>query len=130
MAGATIRMTSKKQHSLQEIHKKIHHIDGAEQISKTELIINDVVIWTLAYEKYYFRTGSYTSISIVLTEHEQEQTACVVSAGGGAGIANQSLGANRKFAKECVKVLESCGFSVIESDLDVTGKGFVERFLK
>lgn len=129
MAGATIRMV-KKQYSLQEIHEKIHYIEGSEQVSKIAQIINDVIIWTLVYEKYYFRTGSYTSMTIVLTEHEQEQIACVVSSGGGADIVNQSLGANRKFAKECVKVLESCGFSVIESDLDAKDKGLVEHFLK
>lgn len=130
MAGATIQMTAKTQHSLHEIHEKIHYIEGAEQISKTEQTINDVIIWILAYEKYYFRTGSYTSMTVVLTEYEQERTACVVSSGGGTSIVNQSLGANRKFAKECVEVLESCGFSVIKSDLDVKDKGFIECFLK
>lgn len=130
MAGATIQLTTKKQYSLQEIHEKIHYIKGAEHISKTAQTINDVVIWTLAYEKYYFRTSSYTSMTVVLTEHEQEQTASVVSSGGGTGMVNQSLGANRKFAKECVEVLESCGFSVIASDLDEKDKGFIERFLK
>ena len=130
MAGATIQLTTKKQHALQEIHEKIHYIEGAEQISRTVQIIHDVVIWTLVYEKYFFRAGSYTSLTIVLTEHGQEQTACVVSSGGGAGIANHSLGANRKFAKECVKVLESCGFSVIQSDFDTKDLGLVERFLK
>lgn len=130
MAGATARMTAKKQYSLQEIHEKIHYIEDAEQISKTVQVINDVIIWTLAYEKYYFRTGSYTGMTVVLTEHGQQQTACVVSSGGGTGMVNQSLGSNRKFAAECVKVLESCGFSVQESDLDVKDKGFIERFLR
>ena len=128
MAGATIQLTTKKQHSLSEIQAKLNHVEGAEPISKTEQTINNVAIWTLVYEKYYIRTSSYTSISIVLTEHEQEQTACVVSAGGGSGVFNHSLGANRKFAKECVEVLESCGFSVIKSDLDGSGMGFAERF--
>lgn len=130
MAGATIRMTANKQNTLQEIHEKIHYIEGTEQISKSVQTINDVVIWMLAYEKYYFRTGSYASVTIVLTEHGQEQTACVVASGGGGGIVNHSLGANRNFAKACVQVLESCGFSIIESDLNMNGKGFVERFLK
>lgn len=130
MAGATIYMTATKQNSLKEIHEKIHYIEGAEQISKSEQVIHDVVIWTLAYEKYYFRTGSYTSVTIVLTEHGQAQTACVVSSGGGEGVINISYGANRNFAKACVQVLEDCGFTVMESDLDTRGKGFVERFFK
>lgn len=130
MAGATIRMTANRQNTLQEIHEKIHYIEGAEQISKSAQTINDVIIWTLAYEKYYFRTGSYTSVTIVLTEHGQEQTACVVASGGGAGIVNHSYGANRKFAKECVQALELCGFTVTNSDLDMKDMGFAERFLK
>ena len=90
--------------------------------------INDVVIWILAYEKYYFRTGSYTGMTIVLMEYEQEQTACIVSAGGGACIVNHSLEANHNFAKECVEILESCGFSVVESDLDMKDKRGLNAF--
>lgn len=130
MSGATIRMSAKKQNSLQEIHERIHYIEGAEQVSKTVQTIHDVTIWMLVYEKFYMRTGSYTSLTVVLAEHGQEQTACVVSSGGGEGMVNQSLGANRNFAKACVQILEGCGFTVVESDLDVRGKGFVERFLK
>lgn len=130
MAGATIRMTAKKQKTLQAIHEKIHYVEGAEQISKSEYAINGVAIWILAYEKYYLRTGSYASVTVTLTEYEQEQTACIVASGGGGGIINHSYGANRDFAKACVQALEECGFSVTESNLDVHGKGFVERFLK
>lgn len=121
-------MTAQKQHSLQEIHEKIHYITGTELVSKTEQTIGSVSIWSLVYEKYFFRVGSYTSLAIVLTECGQEQTACVVASGGGSGIVNASFGANRKYAAECVEVLEGCGFRVIESDLD--NKGFAERFVK
>lgn len=130
MAGATIHMTAKKQYSLQEIHEKIHYIEGAEQISKSAQTINDVTLWTLAYEKYFFRTSSYTSVTVVLTEHGQEQTACVVASGGGAGIYNQSYGSNRNFAKACVQVLEECGFTVTESDLSTKGNGLFERIFR
>ena len=130
MAGTTICMNAEREISLQEIYRKICSIEGIEQISKTIQIINDVEIWTLVYEKYYFRTGSYTSATIVLTEYEQNQTACIVSTGGGSGVVNFSFGSNRKFASEYVPILESCGFSVVESDIDMKDKGFVERFFK
>ena len=130
MAGATIRMTAAKQTTLQEIHGKIHCIEGAELVSKSEYTVNGVTIWILVYEKYYYRSKGYTSVTVMVTEYGQEQTACIVSSGGGSGIENWSLGANRNFAKAVVRVLESCGFSVTDSDLDVCGKGFVERFLK
>lgn len=130
MAGATIHMTAKKQYSLQEIHEKIHYIEGAEQISKSAQTINDVTIWTLAYEKYFFRTSSYTSVTVVLTEHGQEQTACIIASGGGGGIFNLSYGSNRNLAEACVRVLKLCGFTVIESDLDTQGKGLFEKLFK
>lgn len=128
MAGTTITMKTNKRKTLQEIHAEIHYIVDAEQVSKTEQTVNGVTIWTLAYEKYFFRTGSFTSVTVVLTEHENEQTACVIASGGGTGMVNHSLGANRRFAKECVEKLEGCGFTMVSSDLD--RKGLVDRFLK
>lgn len=118
MAGTTVRMTAAKQHTLQEIHEKLHIIEGAEQVSKSVQTIHDVTIWTLVYEKYYFRTNSYASVAVVLTEYAQGQTACIVASGGGSGISNGSFGANRNFAGACVGALEDCGFVVTESDQD------------
>lgn len=128
MAGATITMKADKQKTLQEIHAEIHYIVDAEQVSKTEQTVNGVTIWTLAYEKYFFRTSSFTSVTVVLTEHEDEQTACIVSSGGGTGMVNHSYGANRRFARECMEKLEACGFTVVSSDLD--RQGIAERFFK
>lgn len=130
MAGATIHMTASKHRTLQEIHEKIHYIEGAEQISKSAQTINGVTIWTLVYEKFYFRVASFASLTIVLTEHGQEQTACIVAAGGGGGLVNYSYGANRNFAKACVQVLEACGFTIIDSDLDMHSKGLFARIFK
>lgn len=130
MAGTSIQMTAEKNFSLQEINRKIRNISGAEQVSNFTQRINDVEIMTLVYEKYYLRTGSFTSVTIVLTEYGEEQTACVVSSGGGEGLANFSMGANRDFAKACVKELEACGFVAINSELNSCGKSIVERFLK
>ena len=130
MAGATVCMNAEKQCTLQKIHEKIHYIEGAEQVSKTEYNINGVTSWILVYEKYYVRTGGYTSLTVTLTEYQQAQTACIVSSGGGGGIVNHSFGSNRNLAKACVEVLETCGFTVTKSDLDATGKGVVERFFQ
>ena len=128
MAGTTITMKTNKRKTLQEIHAEIHYIVDAEQVSKTEQTVNGVTIWTLAYEKYFFRTSSFTSMTVVLTEHEDEQTACIVSSGGGTGMVNHSYGANRRFARECMEKLEACGFTVVSSDLD--RQGIAERFFK
>ena len=129
MAGATIRMSSKKQCSLQKVYEKIRSIEEIQHVSKSVQEINGVIIWSLVFEKFYFISGGYTTLTVVLTEYGQEQTACIVKSSG-EGMVNVSLGANRKFAKACVSALESCGFAVIESDLDKRGKGIVERFLE
>ena len=129
MAGVTIRMTSKKQYSLQKVYEKIQSIEDIQQVSKSVQEINGVTIWSLVFEKFYFISGGYTTLTVVLTEYGQEQTAYVVTSSG-EGMVNISLGANRKFAKACVLALESSGFAVIESDLDKRGKGIVERFFE
>ena len=82
------------------------------------------------YEKHYIRTHGYTTATVALTEFGEDQTACVITSGGGEGIQNYSYGANRSLAKECVRVLESCGFTIAESDLETKGKSFAERFLE
>lgn len=130
MAGTSIQMIAEKKISLREINRKIRNISGAEQVSNFTQRINDVEILTLVFEKYYLRTGSFTSVTIVLTEYGEEQTACVVSSGGGEGLVNFSMGANRNFAKACVQELEACGFVAMNSDLNSRGKGIVERFFE
>lgn len=130
MAGVTIQMQANAQHSLPEIHKNIHIIEGAEQVSKSVQTIGDVTIWVLVYEKYFFRANNYASATIVLTECGQEQTAFLTVSGGGSGIPNRSYGANRNFAKSCVSALESCGFVVTGSDLDKHGKHSLKYFFE
>ncbi|MBR3786213.1 MAG: hypothetical protein IKJ77_07395 [Firmicutes bacterium] len=118
MAGATVHMTAIKQKTLQEVREQLLKIQCIEEVSATKQIINDVKICTAVFEMYYERTGSYTSATVVLTENGEEQTACIVASGGGAGLLNHSYGANRDFAKSCVKKLETCGFVVTDSDIE------------
>lgn len=130
MAGLTIRMTAEKQHSLQEIHQKIHLIVGAEQVAKLEYRIGEGSAWLLVYEKYFFRVGGYASLTVLLAEKEETQTADLVSSGGGEGIMNHSMGANSRFAGECVRVLEELGFAIEEKASDPLPKGLLEFFQK
>lgn len=76
------------------------------------------------------RSGSFCSMIVVLTEHGQEQTAYIVTSGGGDGLLNSRDGSNRKFAKDCIQQLEACGFTIVKSDIDTKKKGFIERFLE
>lgn len=130
MAGITVHMRAKKQHSLQEIHQQVHLIAGAEQISKVDASIGDATLWLLVYEKYFFRSSSYASLTVLLSENEEEQTADIVSSGGGQGLANHSLGANRKFTEECIRAMEAIGFSIDEERSDDLPRNLIDRFIK
>lgn len=125
MAGTSVRMTAKKQMHLSEIRRRLGGITEVEEAAKTETVVNGVLIWTLVYEKFYLRNDSYANAVVVLTEYDREQTACIVASGAGGGAVNLSFGATRHFAKDCLKALEDCGFTVADSDLE---KGsFFER---
>ena len=63
----------------------------------------------------------------MLTEFEEQQTAAVVASGGGEGMMNISYGANSNFAKDCALTLETCGFIVTESDIEIHRKGMLKR---
>lgn len=117
MPGTTICMTAKKQMHLGHIHQKLHSIHEVEDVSKSENTVNGVTIWTLVFEKYYVRSDGYASAVVVLTEYEQEQTASIVVSGASGRALNLTLGSTRNFAKEFLKVLEECGFTLVESDL-------------
>lgn len=113
MDRTTVHMSAKKQISLQEVHDIVHQFlktEGAEHKSKTIQKINGVEIWTLVYEMFFFRSRNYASLTIVLTEYDDEQTACIVGSGAGGGVLNVSHGAGRKFTELCEKSLQECGF--------------------
>lgn len=130
MAGTKIRMTAGRTHTLSDIHAKIHYIRGAEQVFHQEMRFDRTVVWLLVYEKYFFRVNSYASLTVLLTEQGETQTAQIVSSGGGNSMSNISLGANQRFAKECVQALEEAGFSVDAENSDALPKGLLERYFQ
>lgn len=130
MAGTKVRMTARKQCPLSEIHAKIHYIEGAEQVFQQEIRFEDAVVWLLVYEKYFFRVNSYANLTVLLTEQGDVQTAQIVSSGGGDSMSNNSLGANRRFAKDCVRALEDIGFAIDQTNSDELPKGLLERYFK
>ena len=130
MAGTKINMTASREHTLSDIHAKIHYIKGAEQVFHQEMRFDRTVVWLLVYEKYFFRVNSYASLTVLLTEQGETQAAQIVSSGGGYSMSNNSLGANQRFAKECVQALEEAGFSVDTENSDALPKGLLERYFK
>ena len=130
MAGIAVRMTAQKENSLQKIHETIHAIKDVEQVKKLEAKIHDATIWLLVYEKYFFRTSNYASLTVLLTEQDMLQTADIVISGAGDALANLSWGADEKLAKSCVKALESLGFVIDQTNSDELPIGFLEKLFK
>lgn len=127
MSGTKIQMTAVKQLTLSQICQRLNQLntaDDVEQVAHLEHTAGDIQSVLLVYERYYARVSSYASLTILLTEHSQTQTADLVSSGGGDSYLNLSLGANRNFAKEYAKALEECGFTSNEDD---TPKGFFKK---
>lgn len=114
MNKSTIHMSAQKHKSLQEIYDIIHLNRGTEQVCKTVQNINDVEIWTLVYEKFFFRNGSYASLTIVLTEFADKQTAVLAASGGGEGIFNFSWFAEQDYVNSCANALKECGFETTQ----------------
>lgn len=64
----------------------------------------------LIFEKYYFRSGSYASLTIEITSYDSVQKAVVVGSGGGEGFLNLTMGVNSSFAAKACKKLKELGF--------------------
>ena len=110
MSGTYSRLQCKEDRSLQDIIRSLNGISGAERVSTVHHTFSDGEVFLLVYEKYYFRVGGYASLTVQLAKQESLITADVIGSGGGGGIFNHSFGANRKFAKECIDILQALGF--------------------
>lgn len=129
MAGTNIRMIGDGSHSLSDIHASIHYIKGAEQVFHQEMRFDRTDVWLLVYEKYFFRNNSYASLTVLLTQQDEKQTAQIVVSGSGAGMANVSLAAGGQLAKECVQALAEVGFTVDMKNSDSLPQSLLERFM-
>lgn len=101
-----------KSESLSELADKIKN-NLSSEIVCDERKINDGVI-LLCFETYYFRSGSYVGLSILLTEETSSYSALIVGFSGGGGLLNISLGANKSIARKASATLKNCGFEVQE----------------
>ena len=119
MSGKCYTMRADKQYTLDEVctrfKKKIDERLGSELIADHSRSLGTSQLRLLTFECLYFRTGSYASLCVLLTENEREQTADIVGFGGGEGVWNISWGANQDFAKNAVKILGELGFTVLNN---------------
>ena len=109
MSGIMIKMHGEQKTPVGEIADALIERLSAELIGCSRREFGDTASVLLAFEKYYFRNGSYARLTVMLTEQEGRQTADVVGFGGGEGIFNLSWGANQDFADNAAGVLEEYG---------------------
>lgn len=94
------------------IRRELVNKGKAELVEKIIRDVGDSAAILFCFERFYFRTGSYASVTILLTE-SQGVFADIIACGGGKGMVNTSLGANRDLAVLAMNVLLKYGFKEI-----------------
>ena len=84
---------------------------GAEFVSEETSCGGRAVL--LCFEKYYYRVGSYVSLTIMLSQETDSTRAVIVGFGGGAGLLNISLGANESLAEDARSFFSQNGFETV-----------------
>ncbi|WP_425539294.1 DUF6054 family protein [Microaceticoccus formicicus] len=110
--GLNMKLKGNNSISIVELSAILENQIGADLITKTGRVAGDLTVILMCFEKFYFRTGSYAGLTIMLSESPEEQIADVVGFGGGDGIFNISWGANRNFAERAAEIIRGNGFEI------------------
>lgn len=114
MSGVVAKLSGECSASILEIAQALKNELKAEGILDSYQEINDVKIVTLVFERFYWRNGSYASLTIALREYNGHCEGELAASGGGEGIFNISWGANRNFGNEATRILMRYNLQVIE----------------
>ncbi|MDE5996265.1 MAG: hypothetical protein K2G56_05040 [Eubacterium sp.] len=112
MGSVNIKMKGNKVKSIKELSRILESEIRAELVAKSQRSYDDVHVVLLSFEKYFMRNGSYASLTVMLTENEDVQTADIIGSGGGEGLFNISWGANSDFADMAERILRKNGFKI------------------
>ena len=96
--------------SVKDLGEDLKEKIKAERVCDDYKVLVNAFVMLLSFERYYWRNGSYASLTVMLTDDGQMQTADIVGSGGGEGLWNFSYGANAEFADMAVEVLQEYGF--------------------
>ena len=108
-------MYSEKKYEIEELKGliKTHILKIDDDIKCKEdvyHVLGDGKTLLMIFEKWYMRTGSYTSLVILLSEYHDVQCADVVATGGKEGFF--SLGSESDFENIGIEVLQDLGFKI------------------
>lgn len=110
MSCEVIKMSGHRAAGIQEMANVLKEALRDELISESWRSLDGLSVVLLSFEKYFFRNGSYASLTVMLTETADTQTADIIGSGGGEGLFNISWGANADFADMAAKLLQEHGF--------------------
>ena len=114
MASKRIEMYTQKQYELEEMKDRLQMAFGKHKLLDMELKaeifreLGETKTLLLVYENWFFRTGSYASLLILLSEFRGYQSADVMATGGKENFC--SWGAEADFVEVGEKALENLGF--------------------
>ncbi|MCI8609115.1 MAG: nicotinate (nicotinamide) nucleotide adenylyltransferase [Firmicutes bacterium] len=80
---------------------------GYKEVNSYVITEGDVKVVTFVFETYYFRSGSYASLTVTLTHFQGVCTVAAIGSGGGEGLLNISWGAEGDYVKAFWKELQS-----------------------
>jgi hypothetical protein len=108
--------TLKGQGKITEIVKYLK--SGIEESGITNELVHSITrgtsdykVYLLIFEKWYYRTGSRASLTVMVSENEENIIVDAISAGGGQGLVFRfSWGAEENFVGVVRDLLESKGF--------------------
>ena len=114
MASKKIVMYAEKRYALEEIRDKIKEAFDDRKFSavefKDEILreLGDTKTLLLIFENWFFRTGSYASLVILLSEFRGYQSADIIATGGKEDFC--SWGVEADFSKYGEEALKALGF--------------------
>lgn len=111
MKNKQIDLYAEKKYELSEIKEKLeqkmHQID-ADFFSNPEETFNDLKFLHFFGERWYFRTGNYTGLSVLIIEYRGYQRAEITPLGGRDNCFD--WGAESDFASHAADALRELGF--------------------
>ena len=115
MLSKKTTMYSEKKYEIEELKEliKAHIIKMSEDIKfKEEVyhVLGDGQTCLMIFEKWYLRTGSYTSLVVLLYEFHDVHCADIMGTGGKEAFF--SLGAESDFENIGIEVLQDLGFKI------------------
>lgn len=86
--------------------------NGCELVVERLVEGTNTQVFVAVFEKFYLRSNSYASLTLLLTKENNTMTLDIVGAAGGTGIFNVSYWANSDITVSIEQTAKSLGFQV------------------